>query len=167
MLPFSSWYSKRTNSKSSVQSVAQPVSTSPVSLNHCCILLILICTTQQGPTFASKRKRTSFISTGAAPKVHHWLEVSCSFDLRSNAIIRYDSRFDSISKQVFCTDTDRWVSVDFVNQSLDDPQATEAHAPKPLRYAIAVDNDGFVKDVTQRFVGSQQFQVSFNRYLCS
>ncbi|NXC11881.1 XPC protein, partial [Orthonyx spaldingii] len=53
--------------------------------------------------------------------------------------------------EVFLEPEDKWVCVDCVHGNVGQPQLCFTHATKPLFYVVGFDNDGSVKDVTQRY----------------
>ncbi|XP_039931842.1 DNA repair protein complementing XP-C cells isoform X2 [Hirundo rustica] len=53
--------------------------------------------------------------------------------------------------EVFLETEDKWVCVDCVHGNVGQPQLCFAHATKPLFYVVGFDNDGSVRDVTQRY----------------
>ncbi|XP_050168752.1 DNA repair protein complementing XP-C cells isoform X1 [Myiozetetes cayanensis] len=53
--------------------------------------------------------------------------------------------------EVFLESEDKWVSVDCVHGNVGQPQLCFTHATKPLFYVVGFDNDGSVRDVTQRY----------------
>lgn len=53
--------------------------------------------------------------------------------------------------EVFLEPEDKWVSVDCVHGNVGQPQLCFTYATKPLSYILGFDNDGSVKDVTQRY----------------
>nr|XP_013815781.1 PREDICTED: DNA repair protein complementing XP-C cells [Apteryx mantelli mantelli] len=53
--------------------------------------------------------------------------------------------------EVFLEREDKWVCVDCVHGNVGQPQLCFKYATKPLSYIVGVDNDGSVKDVTQRY----------------
>ncbi|RMB98901.1 hypothetical protein DUI87_24445 [Hirundo rustica rustica] len=53
--------------------------------------------------------------------------------------------------EVFLETEDKWVCVDCVHGNVGQPQLCFAHATKPLSYVVGFDNDGSVRDVTQRY----------------
>ncbi|XP_040538273.1 DNA repair protein complementing XP-C cells isoform X7 [Gallus gallus] len=53
--------------------------------------------------------------------------------------------------EVFLEREDRWVCVDCVHGIVGQPQQCFTYATKPLSYIVGFDNDGSVKDVTQRY----------------
>ncbi|XP_025948875.2 DNA repair protein complementing XP-C cells isoform X1 [Dromaius novaehollandiae] len=53
--------------------------------------------------------------------------------------------------EVFLEREDKWVCVDCVHGTVGQPQLCFKYATKPLSYIVGVDNDGSVKDVTQRY----------------
>ncbi|XP_041321345.1 DNA repair protein complementing XP-C cells [Pyrgilauda ruficollis] len=53
--------------------------------------------------------------------------------------------------EVFLEPEDKWVCVDCIHGNVGQPQLCFAHATKPLFYVVGFDNDGSVRDVTQRY----------------
>ncbi|XP_009667602.2 DNA repair protein complementing XP-C cells isoform X2 [Struthio camelus] len=53
--------------------------------------------------------------------------------------------------EVFLEREDKWVCVDCVHGNVGQPQLCFKYATKPLSYIVGVDNDGSIKDVTQRY----------------
>ncbi|KAM6300801.1 DNA repair protein complementing XP-C cells [Aegotheles albertisi] len=53
--------------------------------------------------------------------------------------------------EVFLEREDKWVCVDCVHGNVGQPQLCFTYATKPLSYIVGFDNDGSVKDVTQRY----------------
>ncbi|OXB82984.1 UNVERIFIED_CONTAM: hypothetical protein H355_001327 [Colinus virginianus] len=53
--------------------------------------------------------------------------------------------------EVFLEREDKWVCVDCVHGIVAQPQQCFMYATKPLSYVVGFDNDGSVKDVTQRY----------------
>ncbi|KFQ52474.1 DNA repair protein complementing XP-C cells, partial [Nestor notabilis] len=53
--------------------------------------------------------------------------------------------------EVFLEPEDKWVSVDCVHGNVGQPQLCFTYATKPLSYVLGFDNDGSVRDVTQRY----------------
>ncbi|XP_037242792.1 DNA repair protein complementing XP-C cells isoform X2 [Falco biarmicus] len=53
--------------------------------------------------------------------------------------------------EVFLEREDKWVCVDCVHGNVDQPQLCFTYATKPLFYIVGFDNDGSVRDVTQRY----------------
>ncbi|XP_064523529.1 DNA repair protein complementing XP-C cells [Pseudopipra pipra] len=53
--------------------------------------------------------------------------------------------------EVFLDREDKWVCVDCVHGNVGQPQLCFTHATKPLFYVVGFDNDGSVRDVTQRY----------------
>ena len=50
-----------------------------------------------------------------------------------------------------------WQQVDFVNCVHNAPETIAKLAPRPLRYVVAVDSQGFMKDVTRRYVAAEKY----------
>jgi len=53
--------------------------------------------------------------------------------------------------EVFLEREDKWVCVDCVHGNVGQPQVCFRYATKPLSYIVGFDNDGSVRDVTQRY----------------
>uniref|UniRef100_A0A8D0G3A7 p125 n=2 Tax=Strigidae TaxID=30459 RepID=A0A8D0G3A7_STROC len=53
--------------------------------------------------------------------------------------------------EVFLEREDKWVCVDCVHGTVGQPQLCFTYATKPLSYVVGFDNDGSVRDVTQRY----------------
>ncbi|XP_027556872.1 DNA repair protein complementing XP-C cells [Neopelma chrysocephalum] len=53
--------------------------------------------------------------------------------------------------EVFLEREDKWVCVDCVHGNVGQPQLCFTHATKPLFYVVGFDNNGSVRDVTQRY----------------
>ncbi|KAM6343926.1 DNA repair protein complementing XP-C cells isoform 2-T2 [Alca torda] len=53
--------------------------------------------------------------------------------------------------EVFLEREDKWVCVDCVHGNVGQPQLCFTYATKPLSYVVGFDNDGSVRDVTQRY----------------
>ncbi|XP_071612119.1 DNA repair protein complementing XP-C cells [Heliangelus exortis] len=53
--------------------------------------------------------------------------------------------------EVFLEPEEKWVCVDCVHGNVGQPQLCFTHATKPLSYIVGFDNDGSVRDVTQRY----------------
>lgn len=53
--------------------------------------------------------------------------------------------------EVYLEREDKWVCVDCVHGSVGQPQQCFKYSTKPLYYVVGFDNDGSVKDVTQRY----------------
>ncbi|KFP86605.1 DNA repair protein complementing XP-C cells, partial [Acanthisitta chloris] len=53
--------------------------------------------------------------------------------------------------EVFLEPEDKWICVDCVHGNVGQPQLCFQHATKPLFYIVGFDNDGSVRDVTQRY----------------
>ncbi|KAM6061967.1 DNA repair protein complementing XP-C cells isoform 2-T2 [Chlamydotis macqueenii] len=53
--------------------------------------------------------------------------------------------------EVFVEREDKWVCVDCVHGNVGQPQLCFTYATKPLSYIVGFDNDGSVRDVTQRY----------------
>ncbi|XP_074007593.1 DNA repair protein complementing XP-C cells isoform X2 [Numenius arquata] len=53
--------------------------------------------------------------------------------------------------EVFLEREDKWVCVDCVHGNVGQPQLCFTYATKPLSYTVGFDNDGSVRDVTQRY----------------
>uniref|UniRef100_A0A8C0BNV4 p125 n=1 Tax=Buteo japonicus TaxID=224669 RepID=A0A8C0BNV4_9AVES len=53
--------------------------------------------------------------------------------------------------EVFLEREDKWVCVDCVHGNVGQPQLCFTYATKPLSYIVGFDNDGSVRDVTQRY----------------
>lgn len=53
--------------------------------------------------------------------------------------------------EVFLEREDKWVCVDCVHGNIGQPQVCFTYATKPLFYIVGFDNDGSVRDVTQRY----------------
>ncbi|XP_030314372.1 DNA repair protein complementing XP-C cells [Calypte anna] len=53
--------------------------------------------------------------------------------------------------EVFLEPEEKWVCVDCVHGNVGQPQLCFTHATKPLSYVVGFDNDGSVRDVTQRY----------------
>ncbi|KAM8995166.1 DNA repair protein complementing XP-C cells [Ara ararauna] len=53
--------------------------------------------------------------------------------------------------EVFLEPEDKWVCVDCVHGNVGQPQLCFTYATKPLSYVLGFDNDGSVRDVTQRY----------------
>ncbi|XP_014461119.1 DNA repair protein complementing XP-C cells isoform X2 [Alligator mississippiensis] len=53
--------------------------------------------------------------------------------------------------EVFVEREDKWVCVDCVHGTVNQPQLCFRYATKPVSYIVGIDNDGCVKDITQRY----------------
>ncbi|KAJ1110745.1 hypothetical protein NDU88_008092 [Pleurodeles waltl] len=53
--------------------------------------------------------------------------------------------------EVFLERENRWVCVDCIHNTINKPQLCYKAATKPMTYVVGIDNDGCVKDVTQRY----------------
>lgn len=53
--------------------------------------------------------------------------------------------------EVFCESQAKWVCVDFVHGVVGQPLTCYKYATKPMTYVVGIDNDGWVRDVTQRY----------------
>ncbi|KAM6214463.1 DNA repair protein complementing XP-C cells isoform 1-T1 [Rhynchocyon petersi] len=53
--------------------------------------------------------------------------------------------------EVFCEQEGKWVCVDCVHGVVGQPLICYKHATKPMTYVVGIDNDGWVRDVTQRY----------------
>uniref|UniRef100_A0A7M4FIE2 XPC complex subunit, DNA damage recognition and repair factor n=1 Tax=Crocodylus porosus TaxID=8502 RepID=A0A7M4FIE2_CROPO len=53
--------------------------------------------------------------------------------------------------EVFVEREDKWVCVDCVRGTVNQPQLCFRYATKPVSYIVGIDNDGCVKDITQRY----------------
>ncbi|XP_004702426.1 DNA repair protein complementing XP-C cells [Echinops telfairi] len=53
--------------------------------------------------------------------------------------------------EVFCEQEEKWVCVDCVHGVVDQPLTCYRYATKPMTYVVGIDNDGCVRDVTQRY----------------
>uniref|UniRef100_A0A8D0HIA0 p125 n=1 Tax=Sphenodon punctatus TaxID=8508 RepID=A0A8D0HIA0_SPHPU len=78
---------------------------------------------------------------------------------KSNKIISSDDEEQGVVKatgmdqwlEVFIEREDKWVCVDCVHGVVGQPQLCFKYAMKPVSYIIGIDNDGSIKDVTQRY----------------
>ncbi|XP_016065360.1 PREDICTED: DNA repair protein complementing XP-C cells [Miniopterus natalensis] len=53
--------------------------------------------------------------------------------------------------EVFCEREEKWVCVDCVHGVVDQALTCYRYATKPMTYVVGIDNDGWVRDVTQRY----------------
>lgn len=53
--------------------------------------------------------------------------------------------------EVFCESQAKWVCVDCVHGVVGQPLTCYKYATKPMTYVVGIDNDGWVRDVTQRY----------------
>ncbi|XP_006901091.1 PREDICTED: DNA repair protein complementing XP-C cells isoform X2 [Elephantulus edwardii] len=53
--------------------------------------------------------------------------------------------------EVFCEQEEKWVCVDCVHGVVGQPLTCYRYATKPMTYVVGIDNDGWVRDVTQRY----------------
>ncbi|XP_028906606.1 DNA repair protein complementing XP-C cells isoform X1 [Ornithorhynchus anatinus] len=53
--------------------------------------------------------------------------------------------------EVFCSEDDKWVSLDCVHGVVGEPEICFKYASKPVSYILGIDNDGCVQDVTKRY----------------
>ncbi|XP_051059354.1 DNA repair protein complementing XP-C cells isoform X2 [Phodopus roborovskii] len=53
--------------------------------------------------------------------------------------------------EVFCEPQAKWVCVDCVHGVVAQPLTCYKYATKPMTYVVGIDNDGWVRDVTQRY----------------
>nr|XP_010588237.1 DNA repair protein complementing XP-C cells [Loxodonta africana] len=53
--------------------------------------------------------------------------------------------------EVFCEQKEEWVCVDCVHGVVGQPLTCYRYATKPMTYVVGIDNDGWVRDVTQRY----------------
>ncbi|XP_067908291.1 DNA repair protein complementing XP-C cells [Heterodontus francisci] len=53
--------------------------------------------------------------------------------------------------EVYAEAEEKWVAVDCVRNTLNQPELCAKHASKPLSYIISFDNESWVRDVTQRY----------------
>ncbi|XP_036036301.1 DNA repair protein complementing XP-C cells isoform X2 [Onychomys torridus] len=53
--------------------------------------------------------------------------------------------------EVFCESQAKWVCVDLVHGVVGQPLTCYKYATKPMTYVVGIDNDGWVRDVTQRY----------------
>lgn len=53
--------------------------------------------------------------------------------------------------EVFCEQEKKWVCVDCVHGVVGQPLTCHKYATKPMTYVVGIDNDGWVRDVTQRY----------------
>lgn len=53
--------------------------------------------------------------------------------------------------EVFLERENRWICVDCIHNTINKPQLCYKAATKPMTYVVGIDNDGCVKDVTQRY----------------
>ncbi|KAM6468595.1 DNA repair protein complementing XP-C cells isoform 2-T2 [Liasis olivaceus] len=115
---------------------------------------------QQPVSSGSKRSKNSEIVGGSVKKT-----VSpCSSNLsrKKNKIISSDDNDEEEQRsvilrgtdqwvEVFLEREDRWVCVDCVRGSVGQPLQCFKYASKPVCYIIGIDDNGYVKDVTQRY----------------
>ncbi|XP_007429703.1 DNA repair protein complementing XP-C cells isoform X2 [Python bivittatus] len=115
---------------------------------------------QQPVSSGSKRSKNSEIVGGLVEKT-----VSpCSSNLsrKKNKIISSDDDEEEEQRsvilrgtdqwvEVFLEREDRWVCVDCVRGSVGQPLLCFKYASKPVCYIIGIDDNGYVKDVTQRY----------------
>ncbi|XP_057296915.1 DNA repair protein complementing XP-C cells homolog isoform X2 [Hydractinia symbiolongicarpus] len=64
--------------------------------------------------------------------------------------------------EVYLPTMQKWISVELVSESINQPEKIEAVATSPLKYVVAIDNDHRVKDVTCRYAIKW---LSYNRKL--
>lgn len=53
--------------------------------------------------------------------------------------------------EVFCEREETWLCVDCVHGVVGQPLMCYQYATKPMTYVIGIDNNGWVRDVTQRY----------------
>ncbi|XP_008068793.1 DNA repair protein complementing XP-C cells [Carlito syrichta] len=53
--------------------------------------------------------------------------------------------------EVFCVQEEKWICVDCVHGVVGQPLTCYRYATKPVTYVVGIDNDGWVRDVTQRY----------------
>ncbi|XP_023562136.1 DNA repair protein complementing XP-C cells isoform X2 [Octodon degus] len=53
--------------------------------------------------------------------------------------------------EVFCEKDAKWMCVDCVHGVVDQPRACYRYTTKPVTYVVGIDNNGWVRDVTQRY----------------
>ncbi|XP_007948793.1 DNA repair protein complementing XP-C cells [Orycteropus afer afer] len=53
--------------------------------------------------------------------------------------------------EVFCEQEEKWICVDCVHGVVGQPLTCYKYATKPMTYVVGIDNDGWVRDVTQRY----------------
>ena len=53
--------------------------------------------------------------------------------------------------EVFCEQEEKWVCVDCVHGVVGQALTCHRYATKPMTYVVGIDNDGWVRDVTQRY----------------
>ncbi|XP_043934533.1 DNA repair protein complementing XP-C cells [Protopterus annectens] len=53
--------------------------------------------------------------------------------------------------EVYVEREEKWVCIDCVHGSVSQPQLCYKYATKPIFYIIGIDNEGFVRDITQRY----------------
>ncbi|XP_004692408.1 PREDICTED: DNA repair protein complementing XP-C cells [Condylura cristata] len=53
--------------------------------------------------------------------------------------------------EVFCEQEEKWMCVDCVHGVVGQPLTCYRYATKPVTYVVGIDNDGWVRDVTQRY----------------
>lgn len=53
--------------------------------------------------------------------------------------------------EVFCEQEEKWTCVDCVHGVVGQSPTCYRYATKPMTYVVAIDNNGWVRDVTQRY----------------
>ncbi|XP_063147747.1 DNA repair protein complementing XP-C cells isoform X2 [Candoia aspera] len=115
---------------------------------------------RQSVPFGSKRPKNSEIVGGSVEKTGS--PCSSNPSRKKNKIISSDDDDEEEQRsvtlrgtdqwvEVFLEREDQWVCVDCVRGSVGQPLLCFKYASKPVCYIIGIDNNGYVKDVTQRY----------------
>ncbi|XP_064309802.1 DNA repair protein complementing XP-C cells isoform X1 [Phalacrocorax carbo] len=116
----------------------------------------------KSPKTETSESRLSKNSCGAEPRpANHTAPALPHAQRKRNKIIssEEDDGQQEIRKvmgtdqwlEVFLEREDKWVCVDCVHGNVGQPQLCFTYATKPLYYVVGFDNDGSVRDVTQRY----------------
>ncbi|XP_061213186.1 DNA repair protein complementing XP-C cells [Neopsephotus bourkii] len=118
-------------------------------------------TATKSPKVETSQRRISQNSSGAEPRpVKSPAPALASAPKKRNKIISSDEDDGQEARkatgtdqwlEVFLEPEDKWVCVDCVHGNIGQPQLCFTRATKPLSYVLGFDNDGSVKDVTQRY----------------
>ncbi|XP_070594442.1 DNA repair protein complementing XP-C cells [Erythrolamprus reginae] len=113
---------------------------------------------QQSMPSVSKRPKDSGIIGSSVDKTDS--PCSSNSSKKKNKIISSDEEEEQRSVvprgtdhwvEVFLEREDRWICVDCIHGDVGHPLECFKYASKPVCYIIGIDNNGFVKDVTQRY----------------
>ncbi|KAM4654335.1 DNA repair protein complementing XP-C cells isoform 2-T2 [Amazona ochrocephala] len=113
----------------------------------------------KGPKAETSQLRISQNSSGAEPAKSPAPALASAPRKRNKIISSDEDDGQEVRKatgtdqwlEVFLEPEDKWVCVDCVHGNVGQPQLCFTYATKPLSYVVGFDNDGSIRDVTQRY----------------